>query len=166
MPKISIIVAIANDLAIGKDNQLLCHIPGDLRRFKEITTGHTVIMGRKTWESLPKRPLSNRRNMVITDIPGEVFEGAVMAYSIDDAIEKCDPDQENFIIGGGMIYRQFLPLADKLYLTRVYTSYDADTWFPEIDFDIWNLISDELHSEHIEEEGFEFSYQVFKRAGL
>ncbi|MHC1707988.1 MAG: dihydrofolate reductase [Bacteroidales bacterium] len=161
--KISIIVAIANGFAIGKDNRLLCHIPGDLIRFKEITSGHTVIMGKKTWESLPRRPLPNRRNIVITDIPGEAFEGAVMAYSIEDAIHKSDPSSENFVIGGGMIYRQFLPLADKLYLTRVHKDFEADTWFPEINFEEFTLISAEHHKEFLEESGFVFTYEIWER---
>ena len=160
---ISIIVAIANGLAIGKDNRLLCNIPGDLKRFKEITSGHAVIMGKRTWESLPSRPLPNRRNIVITDIKGELFEGAISAYSIQEAIDKGDPDAENFIIGGGMIYRQFLPYAHKLYLTRVHKDFEADTWFPEINFGDFNLVSSELHSEYQAQTGFEFSYEIWQR---
>lgn len=160
---LSIIVAIANDFAIGKDNKLLCNIPGDLKRFKEITSGHTVIMGKKTWESLPNRPLPNRRNIVISDIPGEQFEGAVMAYSIEDAVKKSDHNKENFIMGGGMIYRQFLPIADKLYLTRVHKDFEADTWFPEINFENYNLVSSEHHNEFLDETGFEFTYEVWCR---
>ena len=95
---LSIIVAIAEHFAIGKDNKLLCHIPGDLKRFKEITSGHTVIMGRRTWESLPNRPLPNRVNLVVTDVPSEQLEGALMAYSIEDAVSKADKEKENFII--------------------------------------------------------------------
>lgn len=160
---ISIIVAIANDFAIGKDNKLLCHIPGDLKRFKEITSGQTVIMGKKTWESLPNRPLTNRRNIVVTDVPGEQFAGAIAAYSIQDALEKADADKENFIIGGGTIYRQFLPLADKLYLTHIHKDFEADTWFPEIQFDEFELIAEEHHAEYLIETGFEFSYQIWER---
>lgn len=159
---ISIIVAIADHFAIGKDNRLLCHIPGDLKRFKMITTGHTIIMGKKTWESLSNKPLANRRNLVITDIPGEQIEGCVMAYSIGDAVDKCDPELENFVIGGGTIYRQFLPLADKLYLTRVYKAFDADTWFPEINYTEWELLSGEEFPKGPEND-FEYAYQVFKR---
>jgi dihydrofolate reductase len=160
---ISIIVAIANQFAIGRNNELLCHIPGDLKRFKRITTGHTVIMGKRTWESLPKRPLPDRRNIVITDIPGEQFEGALMAYSIEDAVSKTNAEEENFIIGGGMIYRQFLPLADRLYLTRVHKDFEADTFFPEIDFTRYELISSEHHPEFLEEAGFEFTYEIWQK---
>ncbi|MBK7172612.1 MAG: dihydrofolate reductase [Bacteroidales bacterium] len=136
---ISIIVAIASNNAIGKDNQLLWHIPEDLKRFKKLTTGHTIVMGKRTFESLPIRPLPNRRSVVITDIPGEQIEGCVMAYSIEDAISKMEPGAENFIIGGGSVYRQFLPVSDKLYLTLVQKDFEADTFFPEIDFEEWNI---------------------------
>ena len=135
---ISIIVAIASNNAIGKNNDLLWHIPADLKRFKLITSGHPVIMGKRTWESLPRRPLPNRRNIVITDIQGETIEGCEMAYAIDEAIAMCDPAEENFIIGGASVYRQFLPHADRLYLTLVKKDFDADVFFPEIDFSQWN----------------------------
>jgi len=142
-PVISIIVAIAENNAIGKDNQLLWHIPEDLKRFKRLTTGHTIVMGKRTFESLPIRPLPNRRSIVITDIPGEVIEGCEMAYSIEEAISKMDPGKENFIIGGGSVYRQFLPLADKFYLTMVHQSFEADTFFPEIPYSEWTILSKE-----------------------
>src|SRR5512133_3586576 len=130
---ISIIVAVSDDWGIGKENELLWNIPEDLKRFKRLTTGKTVIMGKKTWESLPKKPLPNRRNVVITDIPGEQIEGAGMAYSIQDAIDKCEKGEEAFIIGGGSIYRQFMPLADRLYITHVHSKAPADIYFPSID---------------------------------
>ena len=144
MKSISIIVAIAQNHAIGKDNQLLWHIPADLKRFKKLTTGHTIVMGKRTFDSLPVRPLPNRRSIVITDIPGEEIEGCAMAYSIDEAIEKMDEDKENFIIGGGSVYRQFLPLADQLYLTIVTQDFEADT-FLEIDLKEWETIEREDH---------------------
>jgi dihydrofolate reductase len=146
MKSISIIVAIAQNNAIGKDNQLLWHIPADLKRFKQLTTGHTIVMGKRTFESLPIRPLPNRRSVVITDIAGEEIAGCVMAYSIQDAIEKMDDDKENFIIGGGSVYRQFLSLADRLYLTIVQKDFDADT-FLEIDLSEWETIEREDHFE-------------------
>ncbi len=163
MPTFSIIVAVSANLGIGKDNRLLCHIPGDLKRFKGLTTGHTVIMGKRTWESLPNRPLPNRRNIVITDIAGEMIAGAVMAYSIDDALKLADQTKENFIIGGASIYRQFLPLADKLYLTRVHKVFEADAYFPEILFNEWEAESREHHAENAAETGFEFTYEVYNR---
>jgi dihydrofolate reductase len=135
---ISIIVALAQNNAIGRDNDLLWHIPEDLKRFKRVTSGNTIVMGRKTYLSLPTRPLPNRLNIVISDIPDETFEGCVMASSIEDAVSKMQTDKENFIIGGGSIYRQFLPIADKLYLTFIHNkAEDADVFFPEIDFAQW-----------------------------
>jgi dihydrofolate reductase len=147
MKPISIIVAIAQNNAIGKDNQLLWHIPADLKRFKLLTTGHTIVMGKRTFESLPIRPLPNRRSVVITDIAGEQIGGCTMAYSIDEAIEKMDPDKENFIIGGGSVYRQFLPIAQQLYLTIVQKDFEADTFFNVIDYSEWQTIEREDHSE-------------------
>ena len=143
---ISIIVAIAENYAIGQQGDLLCHLPDDLKHFKQITSGCTVIMGKRTFFSLPRHPLPNRRNIVITDIAGEQFEGAEAAYSIDEAIRMADRDKENFIIGGGMVYRQFMPLADKLYITHIHHSWpDADTFFPEISPDTWKLTGAERH---------------------
>ena len=143
MRNISIIVAIAANNAIGKDNQLLWHISNDLKRFKKITQGHPVIMGKKTFESLPKAPLPNRTNIVITDDPNETFEGCITVYSIDEALEHCDKQEESFIIGGGSIYRQFMPHASKLYITKVHKDYDADTFFPEIKEKEWKLVEKE-----------------------
>jgi len=136
---ISIIVAIAKNLAIGKDNQLLWHISEDLKRFKKLTSGHTVIMGRNTWLSLPIRPLPNRTNIVITDNPTECFEGCVMVNSIEAALAKCPPDEECFVMGGASIYRQMMPLADKLYITQVDKPFEGDTFFPEIDPKVWEI---------------------------
>ena len=159
---ISIIVAIASNYAIGKDNDLLWHISKDLKRFKELTDGHTIVMGKKTYFSLPKRPLPNRTNMVITDVPGEQIDDCLMAYSIEDAIKKMDQDGENFIIGGGSIYRQFMPYADKLYITRVHKDFDADTFFPEISLDEWKLIEkDEVNDDP--QNDFTYSFETYER---
>ena len=146
MKEISIIVAIAQNDAIGRDNQLLWHIPADLKRFKKLTTGHTIVMGKRTFYSLPIRPLPNRRSIVITDIEGEEIEGCTMAYSIEDAIEKMDSEKENFIIGGGMVYRQFLPFAQQLYLTIVQKDFDADT-FLEIDQSAFEIVEKQEHPD-------------------
>ena len=159
---ISIIVAIAENMAIGKNNDLLWHIPADLKRFKKITSGHPVIMGKRTWESLPRRPLPNRRNIVITDLKGEEIEGCEMVYSIGEAISKCDPAEENFIIGGASVYRQFLPHADRLYLTMVHKSFDGDVFFPEIDFSLWKLISkEEVPKDEVT--GFDYANEIYER---
>lgn len=141
---ISIIVAIASNNAIGKDNQLLWHLSDDLKRFKRLTSGHTVIMGRNTFLSLPNGALPNRRNIVITDQPDEQFGKCEMAYSIDEALALAGNEEECFIMGGGMVYRQMLPVAGRLYLTTVDHSFDADTFFPEIDFSEWSLLETEF----------------------
>ncbi len=143
---ISIIVAIAENYAIGLKGTLLCHLPNDLKHFKSTTAAHTVIMGERTFYSLPKHPLPNRRNIVITDQAGKTFEGAEVAYSIAEAQALVQPDEEAFIIGGGMVYRQFMPLADKLYITHIHHAWpEADTFFPEIKAEDWRLISEEHH---------------------
>jgi dihydrofolate reductase len=143
LKNISIIVAIAENRAIGKDNRLLWHLSDDLKRFKKLTTGHTLILGRNTFLSLPGGALPNRRHIVISDVPGESFEGCEMARSIEEAVKLAGTEDECFVIGGGMIYRQFLPLAGKLYLTRVHQSFEADTFFPEIDFSKWKAVYSE-----------------------
>lgn len=155
MKKISIIVAIAENFAIGLNNQLLWHIPDDLKRFKRITSGHQVIMGKLTYKSLPLRPLPNRTNIVITDVKGEKFEGATTVYSIQEALDLCNDNSESFIIGGGSVYRQFLPYCNKLYITVVHKNFKADTFFPEVDFEQWKLIERE---DHEKDDHLDFSY--------
>ena len=134
---LSIIVAIASDGAIGRANDLLWHLPADLKRFKELTTGHTILMGRKTFESLPRGPLPNRRNIIISrSLPEQ--PGAEVYPTIQQALEACASDGEVFIIGGGEIYRQLLPNTERIYLTRVQASFpDAEVFFPELDPTEW-----------------------------
>lgn len=153
---ISIIVAIAENFAIGLNNELLFHLPNDLKRFKSITSGKSIIMGRNTLLSLPKWPLPNRRHIVITDKNEDFFPGCETVFSIDEAIEKVKNEPEAFVIGGGMIYRQFYPVAGKLYLTIVHKSFDADVFFPEIDFSEW--IEAEREDFYDEKNGFSYSY--------
>ena len=132
---ISIIVAIGENNAIGKNNQLLWHLPADLKHFRVITSGHTIIMGRKTFDSVGK-PLPKRRNIVITrqDIR---IEGCEVVKSIDDAFALCQGEDEVFIGGGAEIYRQAMGKTDRIYLTIVHQAFDADTFFPEIDYQEW-----------------------------
>ena len=132
MKTLSIIVAIAKNNAIGKNNDLLWHLSDDLKHFKKITSGHTVVMGKRTWESLPFKPLPNRKNIVLTDITGEKIDHCISVYSISQAIEMCDEDAESFIIGGGAIYNQFFGVVQKLYITKVLQDFEADTFFPAI----------------------------------
>lgn len=143
---ISIIVAIANNYAIGNKGELLYHIPADLKRFRVLTSGHTVIMGRKTFESLPKGALPNRRNIVLTRNSELQFEGAETYSSMEEAIAHSSEDEQIFIIGGAEIYRQALPVADRLELTRIYAPpAEADTFFPIIDYSEWEEIANETH---------------------
>lgn len=163
MACISIIAALAENNAIGKGNDLLFHIPGDLKRFKEITTGHSVIMGRKTYLSLPKRPLPNRHNIVITKDENARFEGCSVVKSIQEAIDLVTGEKEAFVIGGGEIYKQFLPIADKLYLTHSEKLVDdADVFFPQINFDDWLSISRESYAAGVKAD-FAFSYVNYVR---
>jgi len=161
---ISIIVAVAKNNAIGKDNKLLWHLSEDLKRFKKLTSGHYIIMGKNTYYSLPKRPLPNRTHIILTDVLGEQIDDCIMAYSIEEAIEKMDPSNENFIIGGASIYRQFLQHANKLYITRVHESFEADTFFPDVDEKEWKVISKEDFPETDEKNPYPYSYVVYKRS--
>ncbi|MDR0825518.1 MAG: dihydrofolate reductase [Prevotella sp.] len=137
----SIIVAIDENNAIGKGNDLLCHLPNDLKHFKSITGGHPVIMGRRTFESLPKGALPNRRNIVITRNKELQFERCEMVSSIEEAIGLCKDESEIFFIGGGTIYEEAMEYADKLYLTRIHHRFDgADTFFPVIQLRQWKEI--------------------------
>lgn len=160
---ISIIVAIAENYAIGKKGDLLCHLPADLKHFKEITSGKTVLMGERTFYSLPKHPLPNRRNIVLTDVKGKTFEGAEAVYSLEELCAKVQGEEEAFVIGGGMVYRQMMPIADKLYITHIHHSWeDADTFFPEIKEDEWKLISSEEHKAD-EKNPYDFTFCTYNR---
>jgi dihydrofolate reductase len=159
---ISIIVAVSDDWGIGSKNELLWHIPEDMKRFRKLTMGNTVIMGKKTWESLPKRPLAGRRNIVLTDIPGEVVNGSDTAYSIEDAIGKSGNDGEVFIIGGGTIYRQFMEVADRLYITHVHRNAPADVYFPVPDPGRWEIVeSNDFVTD--DENRLPYSYVIYER---
>ena len=160
--QLSIIVAVAKNYAIGKNNQLLWHISEDLKWFKKKTAGHTVIMGKNTYYSLPIRPLPKRRNIVISDIKGEQIEGCEMAYSIDEAIALADNDNENFIMGGASIYKQFFPLSQKLYITWVNSDFEADTFFPEIKESEWTLTESTPQIEP-HPEGLIYTFNIYSR---
>ena len=162
---ISIVAAVADNGAIGKDNQLLWHITEDLRYFRKLTTGHTVIMGRKTWESIGK-PLPNRRNIVVSKSLSaadlKIVNGSVEIYpSLEAALSASE--NEVFIIGGGEIYSQAIPFADKLYLTRVHICVeDADTFFPGVNFSEWREVSRNYFPRG-EVFGFPFEFVVLVR---
>jgi len=159
--KTSIIVAVAENNVIGKDNALLWHISDDLKNFKKITENHSVIMGRKTYFSLPFRPLKNRRNIVISNSLPQI-EGAEVVKSIEEAFELCKNESEVFVIGGGAIYRQTIDFADKIYLTKVYANFNGDTFFPEIDEKIWK-ISQQSEIFTDEKSGLKYQFVVSRK---
>ena len=159
---ISIIVAVSENWGIGRGNELLWHIPEDLKRFKRLTLGNTVVMGKKTWESLPRHPLPGRKNIVLTDVPDEIIDDCITAYSIEDALSKCDKEEEIFVIGGGSIYRQFLPIADRLYITHIHQSAPADVFFPVINMNIWKILAEEK-SDIAEVGDINYTYAVYER---
>jgi len=139
---ITIIVAIAENRAIGIDNNLLYHIPADMKRFRNLTTGNTVLMGRKTFQSLPKGALPDRRNIVLTRSESALFPGAETFPSLEAALEACGPDEHVYIIGGAQVYRKALPLADTLEVTLVHdTPLMADSFFPEFEDGTWKIAS-------------------------
>jgi dihydrofolate reductase len=158
-----LIAAASKNNALGKDNDLLWHLPDDFKRFKKITSGHKIIMGRKTFESFPK-PLPNRTHIIITRDKDYVVEHdeCVVVYSIDAAIKLIENDQLSFIIGGGEIYRQSEKFANKIELTRVHKAFEADTFFPEIDLNDWELIEEEYHPRD-EKHKYDFTYLTYIR---
>jgi len=159
---ISIIVAIARNNAIGLNNDLLWHISADLKRFKKITEGSSVIMGKRTFESLPRAPLPNRRNIVITDNTNDRFKDCLTVFSIEEAVELCKHEKEAFVIGGGSVYRQFLPIAEKMYITQVHKDFNADTFFPEIDPGQWQVI-EQIDVNDDTQNDFNYSFLTFIR---
>jgi dihydrofolate reductase len=158
---VSIVVAISENNAIGKDNKLLWYMPADLRHFKDITTGHTVIMGRKTYDSVGK-PLPNRRNIIITRQPIAIT-GCEVVNSIDAALALCSNEAEVFIVGGAEIYRQAMHLTNRIYLTIIHKEFEADTYFPEIKADEWKQVSKQ-DFEPDEKNLLPYSFITYERA--
>ncbi len=157
---ISIIVAVAENGVIGDRNTLLWHISEDLRRFKRLTTGHPVVMGRKTCESLG-RPLPNRRNVVITRSEIQIA-GCEVVHSLDEALALFPADEEVFVIGGAQIYAEALPIADRFYLTRVHRDYEGDTRFPDWNPAEWRLVASERF-ERGAEYPYPFTFETYER---
>jgi dihydrofolate reductase len=155
------IAAVAENNALGKNNDLLWHLPNDFKRFKEITSGHHIIMGRKTFESFPK-PLPNRTHVIITRQKDFEYEGCIVVQNIEKAISVCPINENLYIIGGGEIYQQSISFADQLDITRVHHSFDADVYFPEIDPKIWELSSETFHPKD-ERHLFDYTFQKFVR---
>lgn len=155
------IAAAAQNNALGKDNQLVWHLPDDFKRFKKLTTGHYIILGRKTFESFPK-PLPNRTHVIITRNKNYQAEGCIVVNSLQEALQKVPQGQDIFIIGGAQIYKQSMHLSDKIELTRVHTTCEADAFFPEINLQEWQLVNEEYHPKD-ENHQFDFTYQTFEK---
>jgi len=159
--ELTIIAAVSINNVIGNKNKLIWNLPNDLKRFKKLTTGHSVIMGRKTFDSLPN-PLPNRDNIVITRNTDYSNSDVKVCSSIEDAINLTKTDTQPFIIGGGEIYSQTINLADKIELTRVYKKFDGDAYFPEIPLDIFELINEERYNSNAQNE-FDYSFLTYKK---
>lgn len=156
---IILIAAVAENNALGKDNQLVWHLPTDFKRFKALTSGHHIIMGRKTFESFPK-PLPNRTHIVISRQKSYKYEGCLIASSIENALELAPKNEDVYIIGGGEIYKQSIEIADKIEITKVHATFEADTYFPEIDLKKWELVFEEHHKKD-EKHNFDFTFQTY-----
>lgn len=160
---LSAIVVIADDGAIGKDNGLLCHLPADLKHFKSITMGHTIIMGRRTFESLPKGALPGRENIVVSRNADYRAEGAKVCTSIEQAVAEASMPGECFILGGAQLYASTIAQVDKLYLTAIHAHFDdADAYFPAINPDEWTEIDREDHQAD-EKNRYDYSFVTLKR---
>ena len=157
---VTIVVAIAENYAIGKSNQLLWHMPADLKHFKQITSGHTVVMGRKTYDSVGK-PLPNRRNIIISR-QEVTIPGCEVVTSVEDALELCANEDEVFIVGGAEIYKLAINKTDRIYLTIIHHSFDADSFFPEIDYMEWKEVSREDHPAD-EKHKYAYSFITLER---
>ncbi len=162
MGELTMIAAAAENNALGKDNDLVWHLPDDFRRFKKLTTGHHIIMGRKTFETFPK-PLPNRTHIVITRKKDYQKDGAIVVNSLEEALKMAKDDPQPFIIGGGEIYELALPEADKIELTRVHGTFEADAFFPEIDEENWELVESSFHPTD-ENHNYSFTYLTYRRA--
>ena len=158
---LTIIAAAGENNALGKDNGLVWHLPDDFKRFKKLTTGHHIIMGRKTFDSFPQ-PLPDRTHLVITRKDNFKKEGIVTVHSLERAIDFSKGDSQPFVIGGGEIYKMAMDVADKIELTRVHGTFEADTFFPEIDDIKWELVNEELH-EKDDKHKYDFSYLTYLR---
>lgn len=162
MKTIKAIVAVDENGAIGRQGDLLCHLPADMRHFKEMTMGHSIVMGRKTFESFPRRPLPGRQNLVITRSAGWQYPGVTVAHSLEQAIAMAETDTV-FIIGGAQIYEQALPVVDVLHITLIHARWaSADVYFPALDPNQWQEVEREHHiSDH--RNAYEYDFITLKR---
>jgi len=179
MLNLCMIAVVGKNFELGKNNQLLCHLPADLKRFKEITSGYPVIMGDRTWESLPIKPLPKRRNIVITldksykveSTEARRHEGTKaeetlnniceIVHTLEDAVGLVKNEEKAFIIGGATIYKLFIDKIDTLYLTRIDAEFEADVFFPTVDFSRWQMMEEVVY-EKDEKNAYTMRFQVFK----
>ncbi|MFA4930759.1 MAG: dihydrofolate reductase [Patescibacteria group bacterium] len=163
---ISIIVAASTNNVIGQSNELPWYLPADLKHFSQLTTHHTVIMGRNTYESIIDKlgcPLPKRKNIVITRQTNyPVAKNVVLANSIDMALSKVDPDKETFIIGGAQIYNQFMPHVERIYLTRIHAHIDGDTYFDSFNEQDWELVDEQFH-QRADNNSYDYSFLIYER---
>ena len=157
--EITIISAVSENNVLGKNNKLIWHIPDDLKRFKKLTLGHSVIMGRKTFESIAK-PLPQRKNIILTRNKNYKAKGALIAHNVKEALNFCENDNQPFIIGGGEIYKLFMNISNKIELTRIHKSYDGDAFFPEILEEKWKLVKSKKNNLN-ETKIINFSYLTY-----
>jgi dihydrofolate reductase len=155
------IAAVAQNNALGKDNRLVWHLPDDFKRFKQLTSGHHIIMGRKTFESFPK-PLPNRIHVIITSQKNYRQESCIIVHSIEEALKAVPHHGDVYIIGGGQIYELGMAFADALEITRVHADFEADAFFPAIDINRWQLVNEEFHPKD-DRHNYDFTYQTFKK---
>ncbi|AWA29622.1 diacylglycerol kinase [Flavobacterium magnum] len=155
------IAAAAENDALGKDNDLLWHLPDDFKRFKQHTSGHHIIMGRKTFESFPK-PLPDRVHIVITKQKEYRPEGCIVVGSMEEALSRVPANEDAYIIGGGQIYELGMAFADKLDITRVHARFEADAFFPQINPHLWKMTANEFHPKD-DRHSYDFSFQAFVR---
>jgi dihydrofolate reductase len=159
---VSIIAAVADNGVIGRDGGLPWHLPADLKRFKKLTTGRHMVMGRRTWDSIGRRPLPGRPTIVVSRDPAFVAEGARVARSLEEALELAAGADEVFVAGGQAIYWEALPVADRVYLTRVHASFEGDTFFPAFDASAWRVVVEERH-EADEKNPHAHTFRVYER---
>lgn len=160
--EIALVAVLDLENGIGKDNKLLCHLPADLSYFKQLTTGHCIVMGRKTFESLPNGSLPNRKNVIITNNKQFQADGCIIFHSVEEAIEGLKSEEKVFVIGGGQIYQQFLNRANLLYITRIKQIFSADTFFPDIDAQKWNIKSKTDFTSD-EKNKYDYSFIIYAR---
>ena len=158
-PRIAILAAVARNRVSGRDNAMPWHLPEDLKRFRALTMGHPIVMGRRTWESLG-RPLPGRRNIVVSRDPAFAPQGAEAAASLEAALAACAGAQQVFVIGGAQLYAAALPLADRLYLTEIQRDFAGDTVFPPVDWGEWSV---EARERHLNGAGLDFEFVTYRR---